>query len=286
MNVKEILKFSMLPALVVLLAGCVNLRVVNEFATGSAEGLKKFEALPYSFTRACADRCEIEQLENAKLLRESCPCTSDNEADSVTHLIYNALKGYFDGLARLSGNEMTAYKFDAVSKALNEGNFGEVKLNKDHVEAYANISGILSRTIADGYRKRKLSLYIGEANDAVRTLLSALEFNLVSNLSRKLDVKKQRVTSYYFDLFNEASVSAYEKKKIIEDYNQTLADIDSRKKQINVFDSTLNAVAEGHQQLFVNRHKLKTKEAKILLSQYGSNIRDIIDQFNVLKNID
>ena len=187
-------------------------------------------------------------------------------------------------ITKLSDDELTNYKFDALTKALSEGNFGEVTINKDHVSSYAKISSILTKAVTNEYRKDKLSDYIGEANDAIKILLNALEFNLVSNLSKRLDTKKQRIEGYYFDLSNDVNASTYEKKKIIEEYNNSLAEIEAKKKQISSFGKGLKTIATGHQKLYENRNKMDAVEIKELLTQYSSDLQDIIDEFNKLKN--
>lgn len=266
------------------LISCVSLKKVNDYSSNAAKSIKKFEELGYSFAKACNEKCQIEQLEKKQLFKTGCNCQLEDEADSVTLIIYNSIKGYFEGLTKLSNNELTNYKFDALTKSLKEGDFGDIKINKDHVDAYAKISKILTRSVTDGYRRKKLSTYIGEANDAIKVLLGALNFNLVSNLSKRLETKRQRLESYYFDLSNDANASAYEKKKIIEEYNLSLADIEVKKKQTVTFGKGIGTISKGHQELFDNRNKLNAKELKELLTQYASDIQDIVDEFNKLKN--
>jgi hypothetical protein len=286
MDIKKILQKTSVFLLWLLIASCVNLKKVNDYASTSSKNIKKFEELEYSFVKACNDKCVIEQLDKKQFMKNNCDCKVSSEADSVTLVLYNAIKDYFGGLVKLSGNDVTSYKFDAVTKALKEGNFGDVKINKDHVDAYTKISSILTRAITDGYRKRKLSQYIGEANDAIKVLLNALEFNLVSNLSKTLETKRDRYKDYYFDLFSDTTTSAYEKVKIIQDFNYANSGIDNKKKGIIAFGKGLNTIAQGHQKLFENRNKLNAKELKETLSQYASDIQDIVDEINKLKNQD
>ncbi|HWJ28435.1 MAG TPA: hypothetical protein VNS32_17950 [Flavisolibacter sp.] len=287
MSIKQIMQRTSIFWLWLLLAGCVNLKKVNDYASTSSKNIKKFEELGYSFVKACDDKCIIGQLDNKQFKKSDCECkVASNEADSVTLVLYNAVKDYFDGLEKLSGNDVTSYKFDALAKALKEGNFGDVKINKDHVDAYAKISSILTNAITNGYRKKSLSKYIGEANDAVKVLLNALQFNLVSNLSKTLETKRERYKDFYFDLYTDATTSAYEKVKIIQEFNSVNSELDNKKKEIIAFGKGLNTIAQGHQKLFENKNKLNNKELKELLSQYASDIQDIVDEFNKLKNQD
>lgn len=241
------------------------------------------DELGYSFTTSCNERCEAIQLEKLQLLKTDCNCRPERSADSITQAIYRAVKGYFEGLEKLSDNQVTNYKFSNLAKAIKEGDWGGITINKSHVDAYARISSILTRAVTDGYRKNKLSKYIAEANEPLKVLLEALEFTMVSNLAKKLDVKKERMTGFYFDLLNDSSVSVYEKKKLIEEYNNMVNESDNRKKLISSYGKGLRSIAAGHQEIFENRNKLKRKELLELLSQYSSDIEDIIDEINSLK---
>lgn len=285
MNIKPLLQKISFLCLLFFITSCVNLKKINDYASASNKNIEKFEELGHSFAKACNDKCVIEQLEKQQL-NKSCDCKKSNEADSVTLVLYNAVKGYFDGLAKLSNKEATSYKFDTLAKVLKEGNFGDVKINKDHVDAYTKIGSILTKAVTDGYRKRKLTQYIEEANEPMKVLLNALQFTLVSNLAQTLETKIERVKSYYFDLFEDQKASEYEKKKIVEDFNTAISDIDTKKKQMIAFGRGLNTIAQGHQVLFENRNKLTDKELKESLSQYFSDIQNIVNEINKLKKQD
>ena len=271
---------------VLLLSSCLNLKAVSDYAGNSTESLKKFDDLGYSYTQACQEKCTLAQLNKGALQRDDCDCDGEKTADSVTLVLYRAVKGYYEGLAKLSDNQLTSYKFDGLKKALKEGDFGGVKLNKDHVDAYAKIGSILTRAATDHYRKRKLSKYIAAANEPVKVLLGALVFNLSESLPQRLETQRQRAEGYYFDLLRDAGASAYEKKKIIEEYNALLHANALRKKQLAAYAKGLKALSEGHQQLFENRNRLRAKQVRELLSGYASDIQDIIDEIGKLKKQD
>ena len=265
-------------------AGCVNLGRVNDYAANAAGSIGQFEELGYSFNKACQEKCQMEQLEKQQLLTKGCDCQTEKEADSVTLVIYHALKGYFEGLAKLSGNELTNYRFNALTNGLTAGNFGLVHINQAQVNACTKVSNILTQAITNGYRRKKLTTYIGEANESVKILLDALKSNLVTNLTRRLETQRQRTQSYYFDLSKDNAISPYEKKKVIEEYNGLMAGIDVKKRQIAVFGKGIESIGAGHQELYDARSQLKTKEIKELLTRYGSEIQDTVDEFNKLKN--
>jgi len=100
---------------------CTNLKSVNQYSTNSLSATKKFEEIPYTFSQHCRDRCRIAAIDSFKIYREiKCPCDQYKRADSVTQLVYRALRGYFDGLTRLSKNQLTNYQIDRLKKAVQD----------------------------------------------------------------------------------------------------------------------------------------------------------------------
>jgi hypothetical protein len=212
-----------------------------------------------------------------------CNCNDYKKADSITLLIYNSIKGYFDGLTNLSNNDLTNYNFDALKKSLTEGDFGGVKIEKEQVDAHLKISKILLRTTTDVYRKKKLKGYIEEANAPLQVLLKKFQFIIQKNLEGELNFKKENLYAYYKEMAMTQTLSDYEKGKATIDYYQQLSDINSKQKQIDVFAKSLNVISEGHQKLYESRAKMTTKEMKELLTQYASDIQDLISEFNKSK---
>ena len=279
------LKFAIFILLPAIFSGCISLKEVGDYSASSVKSIKNFDELGYSFTRSCKDRCLLEQQEKNEIYKELCDCQANTIADSVTGIIYNAVKGYFSGLAILSGSDLTNYSFDPLKKALVEGKFGDIHINSGHADSYASIATILTRTITDGYRKNKLANFIGEANAPIKLLLEALGANLVS-LSNKLDVRKDRLINYYFDLFNNKGLSVVDKMKIIVEYNMVMSNIEAKKKLIVAYGNSLKLIATGHQALFDKRNELNIAAIKEQISQYSDNIKTLNAEFNKLTKMD
>lgn len=284
MSLKKQALLCSVAAILISFQSCVNLKNVSDYSTKSLKGIQKFEEVGYTFHQACLDRCLFEQIRKTEIVQTECPCAPNKAADSVTLLLYNTVKGYYDGLAKLSNNGTTEYKFDAMKKALTEGKFGDLEIKKEHVNAYSKISSIILRAATDAYRRKKLTTYVEEANQPIQVLLSAIELNVTANLKGMLDTKKQRLNSFYFDLTKDNSLSKYEKIKVIDEYNNMVLAISNKQRQIDAFGKTLRSISAGHQKLYDNRNKMTAKEVKEMLAGYASDIQNIIDEFNKLKN--
>ncbi len=263
---------------------CVSLRQINEYSSTSLAGIEKFENIDYTFTRHCLDACLFNAMRNFEIKREEeCNCDLYKTADSVTLLIYNAIRGYFSGLAHISNNELTAYDPGALQKALTEGNFWDIKIEKEHVDAYTNIYTILLRATADLYRKKKIKQYIEEANQPIQVLIQKFQFILQKNLEGELNFKMEKLYAYYKEMSLNENITDYEKGKATVDYYQQLSAITREKDLIDAFAKSLTTISDGHQKLYDNRNKLTSKEIKELMKQYASNVQDITTEFNKLK---
>lgn len=281
---KQFQKFGLaLILLTVVLSSCVNLKHVNDFSSSSLKSVKKFEEINYSFKQNCLDNCQDKKINDLRLKAQDCDCKLNEKADSITLLIYNSVRGYLDGLTSLSDNDLTSYKMDALTKALTEGNFGSIKIEKEQVEAYSKISKILLKAFTDEYRKRKIKEYVTSANEPLKVLITFLDFNLSSNLIGNLKVQKKSVEDYSFELLKDSSLSTIEKRKVIEDYYRRINLIETKEKELLTYSKSLKKIIEGHQKLADNIESLSKDEIKEALTQYASDIQDIISEFNKLK---
>lgn len=269
-----------------LLAGglqsCVNLKYVNNYASSSLKSVKNFEEIGYGFKQNCIENCHQEKINDLALNSQECDCKTNEKADSVTFLIYNAVKGYLDGLTNLSGNNLTNYKMDILAKPLTEGDLKSIKIEKKHVEAYTSISTILINAFANKYRKNKIKEYLKTGNEPFKTLINFLDFNLSANLKGKLNVQKQEIKDYYFDLTKDNTLSTFEKRKAAEEYYLRSDKIDARQKTLATYSKELNKIAGGHQKLVDNIAKLNKEDIKEQLTQYASDIQDLVSEFNKL----
>ena len=273
-----------LQILVLSLLGCANLKTVNQYSNNALKATQKFEELHYTFSQHCMDRCRIAAIDSFKIYREiECPCDQYKRADSVTQLLYRAVAGYFDGLTRLSSNELTNYHIDRLKKAVQEEDLGVLQVKKEEADAYATLTDMLLRGFAGSYRQNKIKKYIGEANAPVQILLSKLEFIESKNLAGLLEFKKEQLFDHYRTLL-KSKLSDYEKQQASADYYESLQGIITFEKQIATYGRSLKAVARGHQQLYENRNQISTEELRRSLTPYANDIRDLISEFDKLKN--
>ena len=282
---QQFLKISGALLFTLLLSSCVNLKPVSHFSSTASSGLQKLEEINYSFTKHCIENCRLEAVRGFEFKRElECNCDGYKNADRAMLLIYRSIKGYFDGLTRLSGNDVSAYNLNGLKTSLTEGTFGDITISKDQANAYATISKILLNVTTDIYRKNKIKKYIGEANGPVHVLLDKLQFILQKNLAGELSFKKEKWYAYYQEMKMNGGLSGYEKSKAALDYYQVLDEINELQDEIYVFATGLKKISEGHQKLYDNRNRMTAKELREILAAYAGDIGEMMSSFNILQN--
>lgn len=280
---KHLRQFGFAFLTLITVSSCANLNHVNEFSSTSLESVKSFEDLNYSFEQNCTDKCISENINQLKINSAECDCKLDKVADSITLKIYGSISGYFDGLTKLSNNDLTTYKTEDLETALTEGDFGSITIEASHVESYSKVSEILIRAFTDTYRKSKIKEYVKDANEPIKQLIAFLDFNISANLNGKLEVKKDRIKLEYFDLINDNSLSEIEKRTFLSQYYSEKNEIENQQQKIKTYSNSLIKISNGHQTLYDNIDELSAIEIKEALFQCASEIQLILSEFKKIE---
>jgi hypothetical protein len=264
-------------SLYLMCGGCVNLKHINDFASASLQDEQGFETLPVSFQSLCRDNCLELDIKNGRLNSAKCDCNTQHLADSVDYLFYRTVAAYMDGLARLSADETTSYKFDTLS-----GQLTGVGLSSAEAGAYSKLGSILTKAITDGYRRNKIRQYIQEANGPLQVIIQHLKANIGVSLSIALKARTSKLESDYLGLLRNSSGNAFERRKIIEEFYLRKAGAETQLAALKAYAQLLQTIGDGHQQLAENLDKLDKAGLKDMISQYASNIKDIRAQIQIL----
>ncbi|MGB7395709.1 MAG: hypothetical protein WA913_15080 [Pricia sp.] len=264
--------FLFLSALAVLLGSCVNLRHVNEFSATSVESIGQYEKIPVNFSEICLQDCRQEHIRNYEIQTTDCDCTQNQKADSITRIMYEAARDYFQGLSEISQNELTEYRTDDFTQALTSGNFGPLKLNESDVKAYSDISTLLMRAFTDGFRRKKIKEYVAQAHGPLLKLLEFLELNLAGNLHGKLEVQKGSLKNFYFDFIKDKNLSDYERTKFAEDYFHKVSEIEAHQQELDAYAKVLGEIGDGHTALYNNVSNMTDDEVRRELGRYSNQL--------------
>lgn len=262
---------------------CVPLKHVNEYASSSVRGLKQIEDLDLDYSKACMERCKLDNLYLLRLEYDSCDCSNYGKADSVAFLIYNAISVYFKGLASISDNELISYNTENLSTALTENEFGNIRLQKEQVEAYSEISAIVLNALTNEYRKNKIRIYINEADEAIGVLLDYLVLIEKENLGGLINIMRLKLERIFSDILDNSTNSDFDKKLALMIYFEKVMEINNWEKELGAYSKTLLKIKAGHKELAKNVDQLKNDEVKTALIEYARDIEAIRSKINNLK---
>jgi len=272
------------PALAMcLLVGCTSLKPISQLSEKSIESLAIYKEIPTTYNGFCVERCQFNLIRRNLVVRDSlinCDCSLFKSADRATTKVYHAIAAYFKSLGEISAGDLTDYDTKSLNEALTEGNFGPLTIDKNTVTAYSAIGKLVMQAFTDGYRKQKLRSVIERANPNLQLLIQLLTTSM-ANLEMELKFQKERNFALYSELMMEKQ-TGYDKVRLSTDYYHEIDGLTLKQQQLKTYASSLQTIAEGHQKLYDNRNKIKTKEIKELLGTYTAGLQDLIVDFRKL----
>jgi hypothetical protein len=264
-----------------LLGGCagpggpVSLTEVREFADASAK-LGGYSEL----SRRYRDTYEREQpylpAGADKLARENDLKRRAVYEDFVS--VQKALVLYMQTLSLLAGD--TRYDLSTQIDDLGNGLKANTEsgLQQRHITAYTGLTRLLTRVIASGYQNRSVETMVRDGDADVQVLLEAMIS--LTRLYYKTNENEKKTILGIFDVELPFAKGRDERMLV------TLAKVHyiNKASEYKLIDRRydlalqgLTKVALGHQKLRENLHKLSQADVKLMLGNYGKDLRMIRD---------
>jgi hypothetical protein len=277
------LRISLIAFLFILnlmLAGCastgpVSLAEVREFADASAK-LGGYGEL----SRRYRDTYEREQpylpASSDKLARENDAKRRAVYEDFVS--VQKALVLYMQTLSLLAGDA----RYDLTDRIDDLGNGlkanAESGLQQRHVAAYTGLTRLLTRVIASGYQNRSVETMVRDGDADVQTLLEAMIS--LTRLYYKTNENEKKTVLGIFDVELPLTKGSNERMLVTlakVHYTNKASEYRLIDRRYDLALQGLTKVALGHQKLRENLHKLTQDDVKLMLSNYGRDLRAIRD---------
>jgi hypothetical protein len=270
---------SSLLAVNLLLGGCgttggpVSLTGVREFADASAK-LGGYAEL----SRRYRDTYEREQpylpAGADKLARENDAKRRAVYEDFVA--VQKALVLYMQTLSLLAGD--ARYDLSASIDDLGNGLKANTEsgLQQRHITAYTGLTRLLTRVIASGYQNRSVETMVRDGDADVQVLLEAMIS--LTRLYYKTNENEKKTILGIFDVELPFAKGRDERMLV------TLAKVHyiNKASEYKLIDRRydlalqgLTKVALGHQKLRENLHKLSEADVRLMLGNYGKDLRMI-----------
>ncbi|MFC5459156.1 hypothetical protein [Massilia niabensis] len=262
-----------------LLGGCtstggpVSLTEVREFADASAK-LGGYTEL----SRRYRDTYEREQpylpAGADKLARENDAKRRAVYEDFMS--VQKALVLYMQTLSLLAGD--ARYDLSASIDDLGNGLKANTEsgLQQRHISAYTGLTRLLTRVIASGYQNRSVETMVRDGDADVQVLLEAMIS--LTRLYYKTNENEKKTILGIFDVELPLAKGRDERMLVTlakVHYMNKASEYKLIDRRYDLALQGLTKVALGHQKLRENLHKLTQADVKLMLSNYGKDLRMI-----------
>ena len=255
--------------------GAVSLAEVREFADASVK-IGGYTEL----SRRSRDTYEREQ--------PYLPAGADRlarENDAKRRAVYDdfmsvqkALVLYMQTLSLLAGD--ARYDLSASIDDLGNGlkANAESGLQQRHITAYTGLTRLLTRVIASGYQNRSVETMVRDGDADVQVLLEAMIS--LTRLYYKTNENEKKTILGIFDVELPFAKGRDERMLVTlakVHYMDKASEYKLIDRRYDLALQGLTKVALGHQKLRENLHKLSQAEVRLMLSNYGKDLRTIRD---------
>lgn len=255
--------------------GCANLAAIREFASTSADSA--------AYTRLVSDYVESPAREkryqpvqfHADLDRRLAERRAEQERLLLQHRL---IQEYMEALALLAADEAVVYEteINALGKAVSEVKFLDAK----DAEAATAITRVLTRAVADGWRRRQVQRLIEDSNAHVQVVVKSLKTVVERGFAGDATNEREAMNRYYRTLTLEsddrAGIAALQEWQAMR-----LASVDAREEAIAAYAKILEKIGEGHQRLYDERGALS---AKTLLADMKGYSKELKTMFAVVRD--
>ena len=185
---KEILPLS----LVLVFLGCVDLSEVGRFAALSRNAKTAFPALVADIQNSCDRRADYAP----ERAREDVSLHCKNLGTSRDGLLeaQQVLLDYMDALKNLSSDNTFDYRktLDTLPDSLSKSG-----LDSAQVSATAGLAKMIADAAIAGYRRKEIGKLVGETNEHIQVLTSALKKVITEGYGNELKLEKEAMNEFY-----------------------------------------------------------------------------------------
>jgi len=277
------------------LGGCKTLKEVNDVSNAASANLQQFDQFNTSVTTIYVDdyhRGTYGDYSSSGVgLRTDTPQTTRffpftlaqaEKTDTLLRKIYVTLNGYFSGMAKLAADSLIDYTLDTVTDALAGGTLIDTaKISAGTITAIGSIAAKLGQFVSQEYRLRHIKEYITESDPLVQTLVKDLK-NSLTDMRFFLSTEKDRLKRDVYEPMEEAWVTSFERKHIVDEYFRVMAEMTNKQRRLDSYMLSLEIIAEAHYYLSGHVDELRSRAVRTKLTHYASVLKDQERDFGVL----
>jgi hypothetical protein len=278
----KIIKRIFVLLLIMVLAGCANLKEVKDYAGESAK-LSAYTELTTRFR----DTYEREQ---PYLFGEADQQAQDNDkrrkaAYEDLLKIHQRVSLYMQTLAVLAGENAfdLSKQIDSLSGGIKA--YPDFGINDKHVDAFSNISKVIVKWITSSYQEHAVRDMIKEGDAHLQTTLQGME--ALVRCYKKTNENERKTVLGFFDV--EIPFADSPKDRLLTVLAR--AHVQSRtleykniELKYNEAEKGIKSIADGHRKLLENIDKLSNEEVKTMINNFAKDIKTIRENLQKIRS--
>lgn len=271
-----------------LLSGCANLQAVRDFAMISA-ATADYQQIVADYATSPTRQKRYYPPRFASQL----DATAETRAEQRVKLeaVQSLLVTYMTTLGDLAADELPNVdaEIDTLGKTLEKTPFvgdGDAKISKATASAAGTIAKILTRTVLDQWRQKRLRRIIQEADPSVQTVIAGLREIVLVDFKTSLDLEEEAVRKYFESAIAAAKASGDTEALPPLAHVLWLEHSDRiavRRLRLGEYAAVLEKIGDGHADLSKNVDTLGDKELAKRLARYA---RDLQKLFKAIASLD
>ena len=251
---------------VLLATSCVDLGEVTKFAAQSANAQSSLASLVADFKGTCERYNQFAPV-GGKLQE----CSKYDKLSSGTLAAQRVLLNYIQALGTMSSDQKIT--FDQDLKALPD-KLKNSGLDDKQVTAATTLASKLADAAINAYRRKKVSQLVGEENEDVRTITSALIMIVGTDYKQLLGNELTAMEDYYrTPLKEEGKERRLDAILVTNLWREQQSELAKKQDAADAYATIMKSVADGHQKLYDQRNRFTLKE---LVGTLGPDIDAIV----------
>lgn len=254
------------PALVLLAAGCADLKGVNRFVVSGSKTIA--QPFPYAYGEYCFDSCYIFDASGG-VGNYPCDCSVPVTYDTAVTREAGKLSNYFLALAKLSGSA-EVINVDTLAGAVTAGKYGRWTISSTDAQVASGVATGIQDLLTANFKSKKITANLHQFGNAVDSSLDAYITHLTNldSLTRFLLIYLETQLVGY----RATAAPGPERWAVLYAYNEKIKDLTGRHAQFSNLIRQVQLIRDGYHQLTLNADAVKSKPLKQHLLALVNNI--------------
>ncbi len=182
------------------------------------------------------------------------------------------LSAYFRAMQELASFNTSAVSSTSQKAGENAG--FAAKFNTTQADSVGKLAALVTQLLTERYQRTQLLKLLREADPAIESVTQALEDVVSKDYMSLLREEQQSLTAQYQNVGDTGNTAMI--LLLNRSYTEELNQLNRRKTIADAYVRALGQIREGHHQLALNVHHLKSKEISMALQPYTARLQGLV----------